>query len=75
MLASERAQLALEDLRALQLTRYAHEPMLSRMALRDNLTAYEAAYVALAESLEAPLDTRAANAPGHRAVVEVIRYK
>jgi predicted nucleic acid-binding protein len=77
MLASERAQLALEDLRALQLTRYAHEPMLSRIwALRDNLTAYDAAYVALAESLEAPLvtlDTRAANAPGHRAVVEVIR--
>jgi predicted nucleic acid-binding protein len=77
VLSAERAQLALDDLRALQLTRYAHEPMLVRIwALRDNLTAYDAAYVALAESLEAPLvtlDTRAAHASGHRAVVEVIR--
>ena len=77
VLSAQRAQVALDDLRALQLTRYAHEPMLSRIwALRENLTAYDAAYVALAESLEAPLitlDTRAASATGHRAIVEVIR--
>jgi predicted nucleic acid-binding protein len=44
--------------------------------LRGNLTAYDAAYVALAEALEAPLvtrDERLAAAPGHRAVVEVVR--
>jgi predicted nucleic acid-binding protein len=76
-LSSERARAALDDLRALQLTRYAHEPMLDRIwALRENLTAYDAAYVALAESLDAPLltlDARAAQASGHRAVVDLIR--
>jgi predicted nucleic acid-binding protein len=38
--------------------------------LRENLTAYDAAYVALAEILEVPLltsDARLANAPGHDA--------
>jgi predicted nucleic acid-binding protein len=76
-LSSERALLALDDLRALKLTRYPHQPMLGRIwALRENLTAYDAAYVALAESLEAPLvtlDARASQSSGHRAVVEVIR--
>jgi predicted nucleic acid-binding protein len=40
-----------------------------------NLTAYDAAYVALAEALEAPLvtrDRRLADAPGHRADIEVV---
>jgi predicted nucleic acid-binding protein len=43
--------------------------------LRDNLTAYDASYVALAETLNALLltrDGRIARAPGHRARVEVI---
>jgi len=42
--------------------------------LRENLTAYDAAYVALAELLDTPLvtcDTRLAAAPGHSAIVEV----
>jgi predicted nucleic acid-binding protein len=42
--------------------------------LRDNLTAYDAAYVALAEALGAVLitcDSRLAQAPSHRARVEV----
>jgi len=42
--------------------------------LRENLTAYDAAYVALAEVLEATLltrDGRIARAPGHAARVEV----
>jgi predicted nucleic acid-binding protein len=77
MLSSARARVALDDLGALKLTRYAHDPMLARIwALRENLSAYDAAYVALAESLKAPLvtlDTRVSHAPGHRAVVEVIR--
>ena len=41
--------------------------MLRVWSLRDNLTAYDAAYVALAEALDAPLltrDRRLASAPG-----------
>lgn len=46
---------ALDDLRA---TRYAHAPFRRRIwQLRDNLTPYDAAYVALAEALRAPLVT------------------
>jgi predicted nucleic acid-binding protein len=56
--------------------RHEHEPFLGRMwELRDNLPAYDAAYVALAETLDAPLvtlDARVASAPGHRARVELI---
>jgi predicted nucleic acid-binding protein len=43
--------------------------------MRANLTAYDAAYVALAEALDAPLltrDRRLAAAPGHRARVDVL---
>lgn len=57
------------------LRRHAHQPLLSRIwALRGNLTAYDAAYVALAEALGATLlttDARLAAAPGVRARVEV----
>ena len=44
--------------------------------LRDNLTAYDATYVALAEAIEAPLvtmDRRLARAPGPRCTVTVVR--
>ena len=44
-------------------------------SLRENLSAYEAAYVALAEALECPLvtrDARLARAPGHEARIEVL---
>jgi len=43
--------------------------------LRDNVSFYDALYVALAESLDAPLvtvDARLAQAPGPRCVVEVV---
>jgi predicted nucleic acid-binding protein len=43
-------------------------------ALRHNMTAYDAAFVVLAETLAVPLvtcDARLARAPGHRAEVEV----
>ena len=56
--------------------RYTHEPLMTRIwELRDNLTASDAAYVALAEGLRVPLvtcDVRLANAPGIRTSVEVI---
>ncbi len=71
-----RCEQALEDWRAFRVHRYAHEPMLARVwALRANLTAYDAVYVALAEALDAPLltrDARMADAPGHGARVELI---
>jgi len=75
-LAEERGRLALEHLTLLDLSRYAHEPFLTRIwALRENLTAYDAAYVALAEVLSAPLltgDRRLAGAPGLGAKVELV---
>ena len=73
----ERGEQALEDLAALPLNRYPHEIFLFRIwALRRNLTAYDAAYVALAEALDAPLITRDAalgRASGHHARIETIR--
>ena len=75
-LGEARAREALEDLRAFPMRRYAHLVLLPRIwELRANLTAYDAAYVALAEALDAPLltrDRRLAAAPGHRAQVDVI---
>lgn len=68
---------AIEDLRSLDLERHAHEPLLGRVwTLRDNLTAYDAVYVALAEALDADLltcDGRLARAAGMRARVELVR--
>ena len=73
---SERRSLELlEDLATMSISRYAHTAMLPRIwELRDNVSAYDAAYIALAETLEAPLitrDARLACAPGIRATVEV----
>jgi predicted nucleic acid-binding protein len=52
----------------MRLTRYPHAALLSRVwELRENFTAYDAVYIALAETLEAPLvttDARLARAPG-----------
>ena len=75
-LDTESAAAALQDLRALDLERHAHEPLLDRVwALRENVTAYDAVYVALAEALDAPLltcDGRLARAPGLKARVELV---
>jgi predicted nucleic acid-binding protein len=72
----ERARQALDVLAEFPLTRYAHEPLLGRMwALRENLTAYDAAYVALAEGLRAPLvtrDRRLSAAPGLATTIEIV---
>ena len=65
---ADRAADARTDLADLAITRYGHEPVADRIwALRDNLTAYDAASVALAEALDATLitcDARLARAPG-----------
>lgn len=71
-----RANQAVADLSELAVEQYPPGPLLGRIwELRDNLSAYDAAYVALAEALDAPLltlDARLARAPGHRARVEVL---
>ena len=55
-MGAERAVEALDDYLALPLVRHGHESLVPRMfALRDNFTAYDATYVALAESLDAEL--------------------
>jgi predicted nucleic acid-binding protein len=67
---------ALDDLFDFSLDRYPHDVLLPRVwELRHNLTAYDAAYVALAEALDATLvtrDRRLAAAPGHQARVELV---
>ncbi len=72
-----RATGAVELLDALPVERHSAGILVSRMwTLRDNLSAYAAAYVALAEALDCPLltcDARSADAPGHRAKVRVVR--
>ncbi len=74
-LSEERATDARADFRDLALVRYPHIQLSDRIwQLRHNLTAYDAAFVALAESLQAPLvtcDTHIVNAPGHAARVEL----
>jgi predicted nucleic acid-binding protein len=75
-LSARRGRAALEDLADLDLHRYPHDILLPRIwALRANATAYDAAYLALAEVLGAPLltcDALLARASGHRARVEVV---
>ena len=67
---------AIGDLAVFPIQRYGHEPLLARIwALRRNITAYDAAYIALAEALNAPLvtrDARLARAPGHDAAIELM---
>jgi predicted nucleic acid-binding protein len=72
----ERGRAALVDLADFPLRRYPHGFLLPRIwELRHNLTAYDAAYVALAEALDAPLltrDQRLAAAAGHQARIELV---
>jgi len=71
-----RAALALADLAAIPLRRAPHRPLLARCwELRDNLTIYDASYVALAEALDVTLltgDGRLARAPGPRCRIETL---
>ena len=67
---------ALDDYASLRVNRYDILSLRSRIwALRHNLTAYDAAYVALAEALDAPLvtaDARLARSSGHAAELELV---
>lgn len=74
-LSLERAEDVRTDFASLPIVRYPHQPLSDRTwALRENLTAYDAVFIALAEALGVPLvtcDARLANAPGNQAAVEV----
>jgi predicted nucleic acid-binding protein len=74
--ASGRAEEAIADLTDLDLHRHAHFDLLGRAwKLRENISAYDAMYIALAEAIGAPLvtcDSPLAKAPGHAARIEVI---
>lgn len=75
-LSSWRALEAVELLAVFPINRYPHTPLLRRIwELRENLTAYDAAYVALAEGLRATLltrDAKLAKARRLRADIELI---
>jgi predicted nucleic acid-binding protein len=70
-----RGTAAINDLTDLPIERFAHAPLLDRIwQLRSNATAYDAAYIALAEATDSPLvtcDKALKSIPGTRAVVEV----
>jgi predicted nucleic acid-binding protein len=72
-----RAALALADLGTLPLRRTPHRPLLARCwELRDSLTIYDAAYIAVAETwgvLLLTADARLAKAPGPTCTIELLR--
>lgn len=74
-LSDERAADARLDFDDLALIRYPHLGLSDRIwELRHNMSAYDAAFVALAESLDAPLvtcDARLDRAAGHEASIEL----
>ncbi len=72
----DRAAEAIADLVDLDLHRHSHLDLLTRVwKLRENVTAYDAMYVALAEALDATVvtcDTPLAKTPLRRARIEVV---
>jgi predicted nucleic acid-binding protein len=74
LLSSAQADIARKKIGQLPLYRYPHVVLADRVwALRDNITAYDACYVALAETLDLPLitsDNHLAGTSGHHARIE-----
>ncbi|HEV2069489.1 MAG TPA: type II toxin-antitoxin system VapC family toxin [Acidimicrobiales bacterium] len=74
LITPAQASAALDDLLDLPLSVFPTGPLLRRAwQLRENLTAYDACYVALAEALDCTLltaDARLTNAPGARCSFE-----
>lgn len=72
----KRAEQALDDFADFFIERHSHRELLPRIwQLRVSLSAYDAAYVALAEALDAPLltcDEKLARSHGHRAMIEAV---
>jgi len=72
----DRGRMALADLADLRMQRYPHDILLPRVwELRNNMTAYDAVYIALSEALDAVLltrDHRLAGAAGHHARVVLV---
>jgi predicted nucleic acid-binding protein len=77
-ITDERFSSAIDDLADLAIERYPTLPLMRRAyELRANVTAYDAAYVALAEGLDCVLvtaDTRLAGAPGLTCAVRVLGF-
>ena len=75
-LVAARASSALDDYTSMAIERHAHTALLRRVfELRDSMTSYDGAYVALAEALDAPLatcDARLARSHGHRVKITLI---
>ena len=74
-ISGSRGDEAVQDLLDMRITRYAHFVLVPRIwQYRNNLSAYDAAYVTLAEKLQARLitrDNRLAASSGHRANIEL----
>jgi predicted nucleic acid-binding protein len=75
VISADRADEAMRNLLDLRITRYPHQVLLRRIwQLRHNFSAYDAAYIVLAEKLRAAWvtrDARLASASGHAATVEL----
>ncbi len=75
-LGEDRTLRALEDFRLLRIARYPHEPLLGDVwALRNELSAYDAAYVALARAMNVALltlDQRLATVAADHVAVETV---
>jgi predicted nucleic acid-binding protein len=76
VMSDPQALAVLNELAVIPLARASHLPFATRVwELRNNLSAYDASYVALAEALDASLltaDARLASAPAIRCDIELI---